>query len=359
MGYLAYMTLTCTQNEFLLALQLYGKTLLEHRPKQYTTLLTKYCINDLDSILSTPPSTTTTTTTSSAAPAANKKGSTAVNNHSANSTAVGDVIWSTDLINALNSFLHINKRDTSDTMNSDPIQPEDFIKYFYDDEFHLLSFLEGIVNASKGRVLSPKLWTTFMELNMKKYHFYVLELSKLEKQLASNSSNNNSSNENMIYELETNIQQLEILIMNILDGPNAQYDPAHALLLCSMFAFDKGERYLLERQQSIDLLINKLIEAEDSKEVFKLLRKEGTKEPELFVQVLTYFVQKTMQTLPSPTNDKNGINSKGNSNKKKSSASSSRRISDKDVALDSDDDSVGSDHSKNGRMIDDEDDEAK
>ena len=37
-----------------------------------------------------------------------------------------------------------------------------------------------------------------------------------------------------------------------------------------------------------------LIQNNDVKEVFKVLRREGSKDPELYVQVLTYFVQQSI-----------------------------------------------------------------
>lgn len=37
-----------------------------------------------------------------------------------------------------------------------------------------------------------------------------------------------------------------------------------------------------------------LIERKDRKEIFKVLRREGSKDPELYVQVLSFLVQQTM-----------------------------------------------------------------
>jgi hypothetical protein len=370
LGYLAYMAMTCSSHEILLILQLYGKQLLEARPKQYTTLLTKLCLNDMETVLSTPISSSSSSSVPPSIPlggggSAVKKG-TAANTTASTHVATGDVLWSNDFLQAFNHFIktyHTAEEDSGGSHGkikkpSNPlhdvgnVQADDLIKYFYDDEIHLLLFLEGIVNHSKGRILSSKLWTTFMELNMKKYHFYYLELTKLEKKLATATSTTSDQMRNNISELETMLTQLELLIMNILDGPNVTYDPANALLLCSIFHFEKGERYLLERQQSVDLLIMKLMEQEDSKEVFKLLRKEGTKEPELFVQVLTHLVHKTMQSFSSLSSENNK-----RATKKADKGKSSRRIS--DVAIDSDDDSDPENGGGGGHhhMDDDDDDD--
>jgi hypothetical protein len=80
--------------------------------------------------------------------------------------------------------------------------------------------------------------------------------------------------------------------MGILDGVHVRYDPAHALLLTSAFGFEPGERFLLEQAQSVDLLIRRHIEGGDEQGIFRILRREGRKDPDLYVQVLTYFVQK-------------------------------------------------------------------
>lgn len=51
-------------------------------------------------------------------------------------------------------------------------------------------------------------------------------------------------------QLEISLHNTESSVMALLDGAHTQYDPAHALLLCHSFAFEKGQRFLLERQQS-------------------------------------------------------------------------------------------------------------
>jgi hypothetical protein len=88
---------------------------------------------------------------------------------------------------------------------------------------------------------------------------------------------------------------VEAQVMALLDGAHAQYDPAHALLLCHSFGFERGQRFLLEKQQSTELLMRMLIQGNDSKEVFKVLRREGSKDPDLYIQVLTHFVQQSIE----------------------------------------------------------------
>jgi hypothetical protein len=373
------MALTCHPNEIIHILSLYGKQLLEMKPKHYTTLLMKLCLNDLDSLLTlqtTASAASTTATTASAKKVPHP--SSTPSTTTATASGIETTLWSNEFINSFQYFLKINQPTTTTTTTaaaSESILCEDLIKYFYDDEIQLFYFLESIINSSKGRILHSKIWITFIELNMKKFHFYHLEIIKIEKSL--NVSANASINSPVVLdknaiqvmkikitELESSILTLENTIMNILDGPNVQYDPGHVLLLCHMFEFEKGERYLLERQHSTDLLLKKLIENEDSKEVFKLLRKEGTKESELFIQVLTYFIDRTLppssSSSSSHTTNTNGT--KGTVSKKrreiKMKNEGIRKENDGDHRMDSDDDSVDGE-TKRGKDNDDVDNESK
>jgi hypothetical protein len=73
-------------------------------------------------------------------------------------------------------------------------------------------------------------------------------------------------------ELESGVRALEMQAMGILDSAHAQYDSAHALLLVHSFGFKYGQRFLLVKQQSTELLLRMLIESDDTKEVYKVLR---------------------------------------------------------------------------------------
>jgi hypothetical protein len=82
--------------------------------------------------------------------------------------------------------------------------------------------------------------------------------------------------------------------MNLLDNESAKYEPSHALLLTNIYHFTPGSCYLLEQMTSTtELLLRLRIQANDEKGLFKILRREGRKDPELYVQVLRYFVEKT------------------------------------------------------------------
>lgn len=66
------------------------------------------------------------------------------------------------------------------------------------------------------------------------------------------------------------------------------------------FQFESGELFLLEKIHSSDLILQKYIETGNEKGILRVLRREGRKDPELYVQVLSYFVKLSM-TLPRPS----------------------------------------------------------
>lgn len=87
------------------------------------------------------------------------------------------------------------------------------------------------------------------------------------------------------------ITQLEAKVMNMLDGTVAtDYDTGHALLLVHSFNFLPGMLYLLEKSQSVDVILGQLREKKDYPGIFRILRREGSKNPDLMLQQLEYFV---------------------------------------------------------------------
>lgn len=60
------------------------------------------------------------------------------------------------------------------------------------------------------------------------------------------------------------------------------------------FQFESGELFLLEKMHSSDLILQKYIETGNEKGIMRVLRREGRKDPELYVQVLSYFVKLSM-----------------------------------------------------------------
>jgi hypothetical protein len=279
MGYLAYTCFVCSGTDVAAIIQQYGRQLLQARGKAFTQFLVKLCTADMDFFL--PTATITSTTKRPAVSGGNAGGEVNLAN-----------IWSSDFWRVVHGLLSSNKLQTLHTNHDTPLlPPQDAIGLFHDMEEHLVIFLDGVIQGSKGRLLAPKVWMTVLELYMQKYQQAKVEIAEFDaKEPAS------PEKTSLLQEMNYSVKVCEQTIMGYIDGANVQYDPSHVLLLCHMFQFEKGEKYLLEKQNYVELLMAKMIALDDTKEIIKLLRKEGSKEPELYVQVLSYFVQRTLQS---------------------------------------------------------------
>jgi hypothetical protein len=298
LGYLTYTAFICTRQEVLSIVLKYGRQLLVARPKAFTQLLIQLCTGDLECFV---PSATTSgggnkRQTSIAATIALSATST----HAAPTAEELENIWTSDFWRVVHGLLSsANKLQALSSLTSSPhhesiVSPQDVLGLYHNFESELLILLDGILSASKGRVLAPKIWMTVLELYMQKYQEASIQVEqfKLENRNIIGGTQSHETTE-FLYELQHGLKVIEQTIMGYLDGPTVQYDSGHVLLLCHLFGFEKGEKYLLEKQNHVDLLMQRMTEVDDVKEILKLLRKEGTKEPELYVQVLTYFVQRT------------------------------------------------------------------
>lgn len=91
------------------------------------------------------------------------------------------------------------------------------------------------------------------------------------------------------------MNQLEVKIMNMLDGTvAADYDVGHIMLLVHSFNFTPGMLYLLEKSQSVDVILGQLRNAKDYNGIFRILRREGHMHPDLLLQELELFVMDTV-----------------------------------------------------------------
>src|SRR3546814_18435422 len=87
------------------------------------------------------------------------------------------------------------------------------------------------------------------------------------------------------------LAKTEETIMGLLTQPRPNYTEAHVLLLVQMYGYKPGELLLLDRLQSVDLLLRRYIEIEDNRALLQLLRQAGRNLPDLYEQVLRYFVE--------------------------------------------------------------------
>jgi hypothetical protein len=130
----------------------------------------------------------------------------------------------------------------------------------------------------------------------------LLELQLQEYSHLVDEAKQSSADENRTKEAA--IQALGEKIILVLDSDIAKYEPDQAFLLTSMYGFTAGSCYLLEQMShTTELLLRLRIEAGDERGLFKLLRREGRKDPGLYVQVLRFFVDKASSKLPQADNN--------------------------------------------------------
>jgi hypothetical protein len=303
LGYLAYMPFVATQGEVLAMLKKYGRQLCAARSTVLTAVLIKMCIGDyaalLPSSLKNGGGKAGGVNTKDTAGSANNNNngdlstpSTKGGKDGAKTSASASVAGQQESAGGVN-LSDIMKAFASLLIADSFIVPTERLPVVEvmslyccsgDDGAGLLTLLEGYVEGSFNRLLPAKVCSSLMEMYLQKYRAASDQLQALS------SDGHTALRTAAREELEAIVKTNETAVVGLLDGAHTQYDPAHALLLCQSYDFERGLRYLLEKQQSSELLMRKLIRSNDVKEVFKLLRREGPTEPELFVQVLTYFV---------------------------------------------------------------------
>jgi hypothetical protein len=177
---------------------------------------------------------------------------------------------------------------------------EEVIPIFADEDYYLRVFLEGVSRTLKGdnRALSPRIREMLLELYLREY--------KDLKQRLSDLTETNANDKSTLLDATNLVKLQEDKIMSILDASGSstsgEYDITQALLLVHSFGFEAGSLFLLDKMQSIDLILRKYIENKDDKGIMKVLRREGRKDTELYIQVLSYFVRLSMVGKESASN---------------------------------------------------------
>lgn len=151
-----------------------------------------------------------------------------------------------------------------------PLSVEDLLPCYVNNEKYFLLLIDGLYESNfTHKAFTPKVINTLLEL-------YLDEYNSLKDQ------NNNE------------YRSFDEKIMSLLDiiCSGLEYDVSQALLLTRQFQYSIGEKFLLEKQQSTELLLRMYTESNDDNSIFKILRKEDRKDPEFYIQILTYFVKK-------------------------------------------------------------------
>ncbi len=151
-----------------------------------------------------------------------------------------------------------------------PLNIEDLLPCYVNNEKYFLLLMDGLYEGNfTHKAFTPKVMNTLLEL-------YLDEYNTLK------SENNND------------YRALDEKIMSLLDivCSGLEYDVSQALLLTRQFQYSVGEKFLLDKQQSTELLLRMYTESNDDNSIFKILRKEDRKDSEFYIQILTYFVKK-------------------------------------------------------------------
>jgi len=79
---------------------------------------------------------------------------------------------------------------------------------------------------------------------------------------------------------------------SMLTDPQAKYDDDQALVLCKMHDFREGILYLYEKLTVYNEIVQYYMEHNEYENIIRACKKYGDKDPNLWVQVLTYFARK-------------------------------------------------------------------
>jgi len=146
------------------------------------------------------------------------------------------------------------------------VLPDNLFHIFVDHKSHLREFLRCVMDSGNQGIATPLVWNTYLELVL---------LQAMETQ-------------------ETNPKvkdELEQEAMHILKNPQAKYDTNQALVLVQSTGFNKGQLYLYEKLQMYHMLFRHYMDIGDNAGVLAKCKQYSGKDPNLWVQVLTYFAQ--------------------------------------------------------------------
>ena len=169
------------------------------------------------------------------------------------------------------------------------ISVDDVSTIYVDDTNQLRAFLQAVLDHRRthhGAPLPALAAETLLEIYLNEYQAVRERSLALVAAKAPRANQASARNE---------VTLLEKKVRDILDGQwTDTYDCSQALLLAHAANCEPAVRFLLDKANSSELLLSKYIESGDEKGILKVLRREGRKDPELYVQVLTHFLQIAM-----------------------------------------------------------------
>lgn len=191
--------------------------------------------------------------------------------------------------------------------------PQDFIHIFVDHPNELQSFLEHIIKHNPS--CDPIVYNTLLELYLRAHDLLgkpaqdkqelppgVLTVSDMEK----HDAKHNEATEEAVEPTEEPVgpagarekQEELVRVKNheaalaLLQNPAAKYDDDHVLCLVQMFDFKPGMLFLYEKLKLYTEIVQHHMENNEYPAIMAACKKFGRIDPNLWVQVLSYFALK-------------------------------------------------------------------
>lgn len=148
--------------------------------------------------------------------------------------------------------------------------PDEFIHIFVNQTYWLTTFLEYML-AENPDCATAALNNTLLELYLQ---------------------NDISSEELSDKERSEQSKERKRKAIQLLTNPNANIDENHALVLCQMHSFDEGILYLYEKMHLFNEIVQYYMEQNNHSGILTACKKYGDKDPNMWVQALSYFAGK-------------------------------------------------------------------
>nr|XP_054754971.1 vacuolar protein sorting-associated protein 11 homolog isoform X1 [Lytechinus pictus] len=146
---------------------------------------------------------------------------------------------------------------------------EEFIHIFVNNSAQLMEFLEHMIKVQTES--SSQIYNTLLELYL----------------------------HDMAHEKEKRPRlELEKKAMALLQTGETRYDIDQALVLCQMHSFQKGILYLYEKAQLYQQILHFYMEHDSYDKIIQTCKSYGNKDPNLWVQALSYFAAKEENCKP-------------------------------------------------------------
>ncbi|KAL9645481.1 hypothetical protein ABK040_000755 [Willaertia magna] len=196
--------------------------------------------------------------------------------------------YSSNHSNHLDDISNFQYNSSQNQQQHGVAKPEKFIHCFSTkDQYWLMIFLENVIWRSKNKQFiehSKIVYNTLIEIYLKYLEKDYLKRPELE-------INNNSLDRYEIYSpmIDLNHLNYKERLLYTLDHPQSNYDKEHVLVLVQSQGFKEG---VLKMYDSLGLhyyIIQYYMEQKDYRNVIQACNLYGDKDPNLWVQVLTYF----------------------------------------------------------------------